>query len=42
MVGEGHSEVKYQYGMFVPLSNENIDAMKKEYFYSGILRGGIE
>ena len=33
-------EVEYQAGRLVPLSNEKIDAMKKDYFYAEILHRG--
>ena len=42
MAGEGHVEVEYQYGKFVLLSNEKIDAKKKDNFYAEILQIGIK
>ena len=42
MGGEGHAEVKYQSGNFVPISNSDIDAMKKDQLYAEILRRGIK
>ena len=41
MGGEGHVELEKQYGRFVPLSNKNIDAMKKDSLYADILQIGI-
>ena len=42
MVGQGHFEVEYQAGKFVPLSNDKIDAIKKRYFYDVIFQIGIK
>ena len=36
----GHVEFKYQAGEFIILSNEKIDAMKKEYSYADIFQRG--
>ena len=42
-VGGGvHVEVEYQAGKFVPLSNENIDSMKKDFFCTDIFQRGIK
>ena len=38
MGGEGHVEVEYKAGKFVPLSNEKINTMKKDSFYADIFR----
>ena len=35
--GEGHGEVKYQAGEFVPLSNCEIDATKEYQLYAELL-----
>ena len=40
--GEVHVEVEYQAGKFVPLSNENIYSMKKDYFCSDFFQKGIK
>ena len=37
MGGEVHVEVEDQYGKFILLSNDNIDAMKKDDLYAGFL-----
>ena len=36
--GEGTTEVEYQYGKFVEISNDNIDAMNKGKLYSNIFQ----
>ena len=38
---EGTTEVKYQVGKFVPLSNYKIDAINKYQLYTDILHRGI-
>ena len=40
MGGEGTSEVKYQAVKFIPLSNNKVNVIKKEQFYSNIFRKG--
>ena len=40
MVGEGHFEVKDQSGKFVPILDENIDAMEKDNFIMRFWREG--
>ena len=40
MGGEGHVEVEDQAGDFVLLSNDKIDAMKKDYIYADFFREG--
>ena len=42
MVGEGHVEVKDQAVKFIPLSNGEIDATKKDQLYAEILQRGIK
>ena len=42
MGGEGATEVKDQAGKFVPLSNNNINAMKKDQLYTEILQRGVK
>ena len=42
MGGEVHVEVKDQYGKFVIISNDNIDAIKKDDFYAGIFQRVIK
>ena len=41
MGGEGHGEVKYQAGKFVPLSNCEIDATKEDQLYAELLQIGF-
>ena len=40
MVGEGHVEVEDQSGRFVPILNDNINAMKRDDFCSEIFIEG--
>ena len=42
MGGEGHAEVKDQAMKFIPLSNGEIDATKKDQLYAEILQRGIK
>ena len=42
MGGEGTTDVKYRAGKFIPLSNEKIDATKKDQLYADILQRGIK
>ena len=42
MGGKVHVEVEYQDGDFVPLSNDYIDAMKKDGLCADILQIGIK
>ena len=42
MGGEGATEVKYQAGKSVPLSNNEINAMKKDQLYADYLQKGIK
>ena len=42
MGGEVHVEVGDRAGKFVPPSNENINAMKKDNFYANICQIGIK
>ena len=42
MVGEGATEVEDLSGNFVPLYDENIDAMKKYQLYAELFRRGIK
>ena len=40
--GQGHVEVKDQSGEFILLSNENIDAMRKDDFYAELFQRVIK
>ena len=41
MVGEGTIEIEDQSGGFIPISNYNIDAMKKYQLYAERLQRGV-